>query len=468
MQLTEYRVPIISGIPDYYHLPDRDGGLDYEAICFFAATGFFCDDATYFRNQKAFRPGYEYAFDAEGRVARAEPYFSWHYAPRDISFKQATEEFAHLFERIAREEVAGERVLLPLSGGLDSRSQAAALRDRPEAVYAYAYEYEGGARETSYGRQISAACGYPFRAFTIPPGYLWDKIESMADTNRCYAEFTGARQAAILEELYDAGTKFSLGHGGDLFFDNSGVEADLSRDDQLAKLRRKIVRRGGDLLGQSLWRAWGLSGRFEDYLQDRLGEMLDHIEIDDANARLRAFKSRYYVPRWTNVSLAYFGQVHPLSIPYFHDDMCAFICGVPEAHLADRQIQIAYMQEKTPELARIPWQKYDPYDLNSYHRFPTAANLPRRAWRKVKRETARRLLGRRLVQRNWEIQLYGAENQTKLRRYLFEQPAFRELLPNELAADFYRRFREAPLQYAHPVSMLLTLSLFSKKFWRQP
>ncbi len=74
--------------------------LDLKAICVFAATGFFLDEDTHYEGVKALKPATEFERKSDGSMLVGNTYFDWHYSPRDISLKQATEEFAALFQRI--------------------------------------------------------------------------------------------------------------------------------------------------------------------------------------------------------------------------------------------------------------------------------------------------------------------------------------------------------------------------------
>ena len=40
------------------------------------------------------------------------------------------------------------------------------------------------------------------------------------------------------------------------------------------------------------------------------------------------------------------------------------ICKTPDIYLRDRKIQIKYLKNTSPNLAKIPWE---PYDLNLYN-----------------------------------------------------------------------------------------------------
>ena len=132
--------------------------------------------------------------------------------------------------------------------------------------------------------------------------------------------------------------------------------------------------------------------------------------------------------------------------------------------MAARQVQIEYIKMISPELANIPWQSYDPCNLYNYKNYYSAQYLPVRAWRKVKRNINQRLLGKsKIITRNWEIQFCGKENDEQLKKYLFEVKPFASWVPEKLTRSFYDKFlTKDDVFYSHPVSMLLTLSLFCK------
>lgn len=436
--------------------------LDLESICFFTATGFFLGDATYFKDLKVAKPATFYQTDGN-KINSQTTSWQWHYSPRDISLKQTVEEFAHLFEKITSRGTSGKKVILPLSGGLDSRSQAAVL-GKTNAVTAYSYQFEDGIHENRYGRAIAAARNFRYQGLTIPRSYLWGKIEKLARLNHCLSDFTHQRQIAVEDKYKAMGDLFFLGHWGDVLFDDMGVEEGLGEEEVLQVLFKKILKKGGQQLGEALWQAWGLPGNFSTALREKLAGLIAAVNIDNINARIRAFKSLYWAPRWTSTNLCVFQNHHEVFLPYYDDEMCRFICTVPEKHLAARQVQIEYIKMVSPELARIPWQNFDPCNLYNYKNYYSARYLPVRAWRKVKRNVNQKLLGSsRLITRNWEIQFCGKQNDAQLQKYLFANAPFNSWIPEALTRSFYQKFlTENDVFYSHPLSMLLTLSLFCK------
>lgn len=447
-----------------FYSAGKEHQMDLEAICFFAALGFFLDQDSYWKDQKVMPPATEYEFDAKGTVVPGHSYFQWHHSPRDVGFRQVVEEFADLFETITREQVAHHKVILPLSGGLDSRTQAVALQAIGyKDVKTYSYAFEDSFHETLYGEKIAAVCGYPLRPYTIPRGYLWPVIERLSHINGCYSDFTHPRQMAVADDIANLGDLFFLGHWGDVLFDDMGVADDATFEEQLQVVKFKVLKRGGLELATALWQEWNLPGSFEIRLEERLRDLLSGIPIQNANARIRAFKSMYWAPRWTSENLNVFSSLHPMALPYYDRRMCEFICSVPEEYLAGRKVQIEYIKQRSPEIARIEWQEYHPCNLYNYSQYNSLKFIPQRGWDKVKRLVDSKILQKRLIQRNWEIQFLGSENDRLLQGWLFENEKFKQLVPPSLVRDFYGRFQRVDeVHYSHPLSMLLTLSLFSK------
>src|SRR5690606_8812498 len=218
--------------------------IDKKAICVFAATGFFLEQDTFFKEQKVLKPGYEYTLE-NGKPCIENQYFKWHYTPIERPFEQIVKEFAALFESIINEQVGDRKVILPLSGGLDSRTQAAALYYLKKNVQSYSYEFENGLNETCFARKVAQVCQFPFEKWIIPKGYLWENIEKIASINQCYTEFTHPRQAAVLEKISKLGDVFSLGHWGDVLFDDMKVNDNLSFESQVDLMFKKVLKKGG-------------------------------------------------------------------------------------------------------------------------------------------------------------------------------------------------------------------------------
>jgi len=436
--------------------------LHKEAICVFMATGFFLDQDTYWKDQIVLRPATINTIDAKGFLIESTPWFEWHYTPQECRFSEALQQFTSLFETIVDEQVGNKKVVLPLSGGLDSRTQAVALKKMNKSVQSYSYAFKGGYPETNIAKQLAKACEFNFKEYQIEKGYLWNCIEELATINQCYSEFTHPRQMAIVDEFETMGEIFSLGHWGDVLFD-SMCDEHLNEHQELAVIYKKIIKKGGLELATALWKAWELPNSFEMYLKERIQKLLNEINIINSSAKIRAFKSLHWAPRWTAINLSVFQKKHPITVPYFNDAMCQFICTVPEAFLADRKLQIAYIKANNKKLSAIQWQAQKPFSLNTYQFNKTPYNLPFRVVGKIQRVLTS-LLGKPYIQRNWELQFMGKENEKQLKKYL-EALALHKLIPPAVTNQFYAAFKKGDkVVYSHAVSMLLTLALKIKQF----
>ncbi len=436
--------------------------INKKAICIFAATGFFLDQDTYYNELQVLKPGFNYEIDpVKNEVVSESSYFNWHYTPIERPLSQIVKEFGHLFETIIKEQVAGKKVIVPLSGGIDSRTQAVAMSYLNISTHSYSYAFDGGHNETDYGKKIANLCEFPFEELKVSKSYLWDTIDRLARINECYSEFTHPRQMAFIDEYSNWGGVFSLGHWGDVLFDDMGVPEDLPLNEQVNVIIKKIVKKGGMSLTKSLWKSWEIEGDFENYIIERISHLLKGINIkNSANAQIRAFKSVYWAPRWTSVNLSVFEEVRDISLPYYDNRMCEFICSVPEKFLSGRQIQIEYIKMRMPAMAKITWEEQRPFNLYNYHLNKTPWNLPYRIINKLKRTINPHLF----VQRNWELQFLGKENELQLKKRLFNNK-FSQWIPSEITKQYYKLFKEEDaVFYSHSVSMLLTLSLFTEIF----
>jgi len=430
-----------------------DGDIDLPSIAEWIACGFFLDDKN-FTKQKY------------GRGENYNCQQNWYYEPRNISFKSAVEEFTHIFETLILGNIENKKIILPLSGGLDSRTVASALRNK-DNITTYSYEFTGGVKETKYAKKISKEMGWPFYNYLIPKGYLWGKIEKLAEINLCQSDFTHPRQMAVIHQISKLGNLIISGQWGDVLFDLPKLSKRETLDNQAWFLFNKIVKPGGLALSNKLWDEWGFIGKFEKILFNRIKGLLSEIKIDNPSRRVQAFKSMHWAHRWANPNLNIFSSKCELFVPYYENAICEFICSTPDYYLQDRKIQIKYLQNTSPGLAKIPWQLYD---LNLYnYKYFNNFYFPRRLYRFLKRNVNEKILNKPpIIQRNWELQFLGSENSKYLEHWLFGKKILNDIVPSDLINKFYQKFlTENQVVFSHPVSMLLTLSVWCEKFWKR-
>ena len=468
--------PIIPIKQNYYKIIDRTlipwenkstYNLDLESILSFISIGFMLDDDTYFTEIKTLKPATEYKINDKNQITTEERKWSWHYKPIERSFENILDEFSSLFNRLIIDSTKEKNVLLPISGGLDSRSLFIPVSKQSNLILC-SYEFDGGLNETYYGRELSERFNIPFYSQKIPRGYLWEKLDQIAELNGCFTDFTHPRQVAVMDNWKGLGEVILLGHWGDVLFDKQADSKNISYNEQVIQLKKKIIKPGGIELANDLWRYWGLEGSFESYITDRLDKLYGDIDIDHPSARMRAFKSLYWAPRWTSINLSTFNKAGEIVLPYYSDEMCKFICTVPERYLVGRKIQIEYIKKNCPEAARLPWQKYYPLNLYQYHRFNQPQYYFVRAIKKTNR-IFQKFLSKSpdLITRNWELQFLGDQNIIQLKKNLLEKNKFNKLIPQTIIRKYLDKFQTDPVQYAHPLSMLLTLAVFSDKHYSE-
>ena len=468
--------PIIPIKQNYYKIMDRTlipwenkstYNLDLESILSFISIGFMLDDDTYFTEIKTLKPATEYQINDKSEIISEQKIWNWHYSPLERSFEDTLDEFSSLFNRLVIDSTKEKNVLLPISGGLDSRSLFIPVSKQSNLILC-SYEFDGGLNETYYGRELSERFNIPFYSQKIPRGYLWEKLDQIAELNGCFTDFTHPRQAAAINNWKGLGEVILLGHWGDVLFDKQADSKNISYNEQVIQLKKKIIKPGGIELANDLWRYWGLEGSFESYITDRLDKLYGDIDIDHPSARMRAFKSLYWAPRWTSINLSIFNKAGEIVLPYYSDEMCKFICTVPERYLVGRKIQIEYIKKNCPEAARLPWQKYYPLNLYQYHRFNQPQYYFVRAIKKTNR-IFQKFLSKSpdLITRNWELQFLGDQNIIQLKKNLLEKNKFNKLIPQTIIRKYLDKFQTDPVQYAHPLSMLLTLAVFSDKHYSE-
>ena len=427
--------------------------LDLESICVFVSTGFFLGDTTYFKGLKTLLPGKRYDFDTNGKILKCETLKTWNYKPIVRDFSDIIDEYISLLNHeVAKSTSVNERIILPLSGGLDSRSLAAALGEYSD-VFSYSYSFQNGIDENKFGMQIAKVNNYDFKEFVIPNGYLWGMLKDLSEINDCYSEFTHPRQMAIYENFASMGDTFLLGHWGDVLFDNYSLgNSKYSDEQQVNFIRSKILKKGGLELAEILWKEWDLSGSFINHLNGLLSKYLSEIKIDNLDAKFRAFKSLHWATRWTTTGIKIFESTGKnLNLPYFSDNLCEFIMGIEENHLKSRKIQIEGIKKLNSKLAEIPWQNFEPFNLINYNDYFKIEN---KIGRKLQ-SLIRKINHNKMTSRNWELQFLGQDNLNNIEKIVINNNSIIPIeLKNSILEDF--KLKTDPYTY-HQLSMLITL-----------
>ena len=435
--------------------------LDWEALTSFCAFGFCAADRTFLADVRLLRPATHYRFDGRGRLLSEERTWQWQHAPEaGRSYEATVDAFAERFQAVMDDVLAGGRVALPISGGLDSRSTVAAVRGEDAAegrLWAYSYGYSADSVETRLARRVARARRLNFDAFTIRP-YLFARLPRVLAAIEGFQEVTQARQASAIEAIGVRSDSVIAAHIGDIWLGDMGVAAGVAHtpDDLVAHAAHKFHKGGSAWLLQHLCRPRLGRAEPEAMLHDLLAAELARVPaFDDADFTVKAFKIEQWCARWTTASLRMFQSAAFPRLPFYDTRLFDFFSTVPTSYVSGRRLQIDYLRRFAPELARVPWQETG-RSLFAGDGFD-ARHLGRRVVRK-----ARAVLGRkRVLERNWEVQFLGAAGRAGLHEWLL-RPGRRlhEVVDPAAVRELLAAFERDPWaeKRGYTVATLLTLS----------
>lgn len=429
--------------------------LDWEAIATFFSMGFFLDDRTYFKDIRIFQPASIYRISAVGEILEHRRYWEWHHAvDRARSYSDTIDQYDVLLRQAVERCASEGRAILPLSGGLDSRTLALMM---PEGIetQSYSYGYTPDSVETQIAAQVASARGFTFTAHTVQP-YLFDRLEEIVTVLHGSQDVTQARQMSINAWVRERADAVLTGLWGDVWCDQMGAADGLPEGVSAAELaQQKMQKRGRVWLIEHVARP-NLSGTDpESLVTERIAVGVRRFEhIEDVDFRIKAYKTSRWAFRWSNASLRGFEPGAVPRIPFYDIDLVDFFCTVPTEYVRDRRLQIDHLKRYAPDLARIRWQAAEANLYLAKHGY--WLSLPRRAVNKARRT----LLREPVIQRNWEVQFLSDAGRAGLQRWLLE-PGLKlhdYVSPCEVTA-LLDEFHAAPTGgNGYTISMLLTFS----------
>ncbi len=438
--------------------------LDWEGLTTFLGFGFCAADRTFLADVRVLRPATHYRFDARGRLLADERYWQWQRQVDTARSPAATlAEYADRFQTVMDDLLADGRVAVPISGGLDSRSTVAAIdsaREPANRLWAYSYGYQPDSVETRIAAQVAAARALPFEAFTIRP-YLFPAFPRVLSSIEGFQEVTMARQASVVDALARHSDYLIAAHWGDVYHDAMGVADTTPPAGLPAVAYHKFIKPGSAWLLRHVSAPHLRPVAPEEVLRAVVADELARIgPLDEPDFAIKALKVDQYGPRMVSASLRMFQSAAFPRLPFYDARLTDFFGTVPTAAVAGRRLQIDYLKRYAPDLARVPWQETG-RDLFSGGFAPLA--LAGRAARKV----GRTLSGRRVIERNWEVQFLGDDGRAALRDWLLRPGRqLHEYVPVAAIRDLLAAFERDPWgerrgaapKPAYAVSALLTLS----------
>jgi len=376
--------------------------LDWVAITGFCGFGFYPGDRTMFDDVRILRPATHTTFDQQGRIIASERYWNWWYDPDHArSDDDFLDEFHDIWTRTVRQQLAGTHSVVPLSGGLDSRTvfAVAAPRDGTptDPVRTFTYGYAANSVEIRISQRVAATRGHQALELVIGP-YLLERLGEVADAIEGFSGLSLCRQAGVSAEIASLGDRVVGGHWGDVWFGTAGAHESPGPVDLVSAAHSKFAKRGREWLFENLCTEH-LDEAPEDVLQQVLAEELDRIpDLGDPDMALKALKTEQWSFRWTLASVRAYQLAVPTLLPFYANDVVDFFLRVPSDRLPRRRLQAAYLRRHHPDLARITWQDTG---MSLYERpWEPAYALARRAVAKGLRTVRRQ----QVIERNSDVQ----------------------------------------------------------------
>ncbi len=433
-------------------------GLDWPGLAGFFAFGFFPNDRTWFEDVRILRPATHYTFSDTGHLIGEERYWHWWHEPdSERSYEDTVEEFAGIFEGVMADHLAGGRVAIPISGGLDSRSTVAPIRNPtpPNAsCWSYSYGYAEDSVETHLARQVAAARRFPFQSFTIQP-YLFDRIEQIMAWTEGFQDITQPRQAFVVDEIAVNADYLIGALWGDVWHDEMGYPGE-GQEDVVRFTLHKMAKGGRQWLLDKIVSPKLGEKTLNRCLYEMVKTEIYPLEnIEDPDFRIKAYKTEQWSFRWSIPPIRVFQSATWPRLVFYDTRLTDFFCSVPTAYVSQRRMQIDYLKRYAPDLAGIKWQVYDA-DLYRYQHFHTW-QLPRRAIKKAWRV----LQGRNVIERNWEVQFLNENGRQDLGKWLLGNGLrLHEFVSPVAIENLLDAFYQSPHQdnAGYTVSMLLTFS----------
>ena len=203
---------------------------DVEQLRRFARAGKFYGDGTAYREIRRLWGGCVYYFDAESRE-RVEPYVRYAdlAARRVRSQSELTEEVTERLLRIVARSApsALERLIIPLSGGLDSRLLAAAVAAQGLDAEAVTFG-DAGSPDVKLASRVAPILGLPLRHYPVDyPSWPQHGAEAIERTRGQVSVQVLSPPAELVSELRAGSTPLLSGAAGNTTM--GGIELDQVR-----------------------------------------------------------------------------------------------------------------------------------------------------------------------------------------------------------------------------------------------
>jgi asparagine synthase (glutamine-hydrolysing) len=349
---TADRVWFASSLAVMVRLPAVRKVMDLRAVAEMTVFGSPLGDRTPYLDVRVLRAGERLRVDAD--AIRSDHYWRWNALPPwRGSRADCLAELAKRFRRaVRRRSGADERVFCLLSGGLDSRMIATALREQGTQVVACNIA-PAGTQDQYYSAEVARVLGCQF---------AWIPLAPHRPPN-LYVQFSEAWRAGTIDSggPVDRPHWVFSGLGGD-----TACSGMLYDEELLGHLRSGRERKGLELffarrgyrLIERLFRREHSARMREALMEGASAELRAHPCEDPARSlnllEMLNDQRRHLFPHWDNAA-AHGLQYH---LPFFDSQFLELMLSVPVDWTLYHDLYHDWMEQFDPAIRGVPWQTY--------------------------------------------------------------------------------------------------------------
>lgn len=260
---------------------------------------------------------------------------------------------------------ASRRVVVPLSGGLDSRLLAATASELGASLetFTFGQRLASGAEppDVTIARQVAGALGVPWRFLEFSDSWVSDHAESAV-------RLTDGQ----LNVIHSAGVSFGGDFQGD-WLRLDGLAGDIvlggsallpgALGDTSPEARWRRLWRSRSAIDSAAWRRLLLPDAHRELaeharaaLQQSLADVTGELEREDPRW-LDFWILRHRIRRFTTNGALLWRPVAESAFPFFAAEFFDRLLALHPRHRLRAQLQAHFLHEGYPAMARIPWQK---------------------------------------------------------------------------------------------------------------
>jgi hypothetical protein len=329
--------------------------LDHDAIAVFLRCGYLIGDTTPFRGLKAVPPG-GLVWEAGSLSLRTRPGPP---SQRSISAPAAIDAYAELFRTAVRRRLpdAGERYVLPLSGGRDSRHillELVAAGAAPSAIVTVA-KHRSHDPDVAIARLLAERCGV--RHVALQPVVPTRARERRKNSLTNLGSDEGVWYSPVVEHLRSTTRSTYDGIGGDvlsagLFMDRPLLDLfDAHRFDEIAD---RLLRYGEPMLRSVI-----TDDTLRTADRDRARAAMS-AEVRRHVGAPNPIGSFYFWNRTAReIAQGTYGWLRSIDVqtPFLDADLVAFLMSLPAGLLLTKEFHTETISHAHPDMDDVPYEE---------------------------------------------------------------------------------------------------------------